>query len=86
MKRLSWKTKRDLEMVALLAVLALLLALIVDSCTGTPDVYIDSVTKRCVKVRPVSTGSCDNLPKSYNVIWVAAAWIREPEDVMEVVK
>ena len=35
-----------------------------------PLVYRSWSTKECVKVEPESAGTCDDLPKRYEIVWV----------------
>jgi len=44
------------------------IAIIATSSSEIPDVYTSWTTKQCVKVVP--SGSCDNLPKKFDVVWV----------------
>ncbi|WVW77440.1 hypothetical protein Bhz59_00054 [Stenotrophomonas phage vB_SmaS_Bhz59] len=62
--------------MALIAVMFLGLILAVVALTRSildkPDVYTSDLTRECVKVvnSDGSEGSCDNLPETYNNIWV----------------
>jgi len=45
-----------------------LYAIIATASIEIPDVYTSWTTKQCVKVVP--SGSCDNLPEKFDVVWV----------------
>ena len=47
------------------------------SCVTTPTVHKDVVTGKCVKVIPASSGTCEDLPEQYNIVWVAPMLTRE---------
>lgn len=57
----------DVMMVGGLILLVLLATVMM---TDVPDVQFSIETEKCVKVIPESAGSCDDIPRRYNHVWV----------------
>lgn len=61
---------RWLEEVAIVAVVAVGVAALGWYATSTPQVQVSTSSRQCVRVLPVSAGTCEHLPEKYELVWV----------------